>query len=403
MRLTLLPFSTLVSIALALVALASTASAQVVCLRANLDGAQEVPPVPTAATGSAYFLVDRATNTLTYSITYTGLSAMEVGAHFHAGAPGVSGPVKAGLPAGSNKTGSIVYAEADEAAIVGGGWYVNIHSASFGGGEIRGQLLRSDSLVFMRADLDGAQETPPNGSPSKGSAYLLVDTVADSFLYSLTYDALGTMETGAHIHAGAVGVAGPIKLGLPPGATKTGTLSYAAADEGVLLSGGWYFNVHSAAFPGGEIRGQIVVGGTNPTSYCAGKVNSLGCTPTVSFAGLPILSGPDTLTIAATQCINNKNGIFFWGSTPNNVAFLGGTLCVKTPLKRLPPASSGGNPPPATDCSGSYSFFFSHAYMASEGLTAGSTVHGQFWMRDPAHPDGTGVGLSNALYFAILP
>ncbi|MCK6445346.1 MAG: CHRD domain-containing protein [Planctomycetes bacterium] len=389
-------------LATAVLAFASTASAQIVAMRADLDGSQEVPPNPSTATGTAYVLVDRATNTATYSITYTGLSAPENNAHFHAGAVGVSGPVKVGLPLGTNKTGSFSYAEADEATLVNGGWYINIHSNNFVTGEIRGQVLRSDSLVTMRADLDGAQETPPNASTAKGSAYLLIDTVADSFFYSLTFDALSATETNAHIHVGAPGVAGPVKLGLPTGNSKSGVLNYAAADEATLLGGGWYFNVHSGNFPAGEIRGQIVSAASNPSSYCVGKPNSLGCVPSVAFVGLPILSGPDTLTISATQCLNNKNGIFFWGSTPNAVPFSGGTLCVKPPLQRLPPQSSGGNPPPS-DCSGSYSFFFSHAYMASQGLAAGSQVHGQFWMRDPAHPDGTGVALSNALYFAILP
>ncbi|MCC6405969.1 MAG: CHRD domain-containing protein [Planctomycetes bacterium] len=385
-----------------LVALASTASAQVVCMRADLDGLQEVPPNPSTATGTAYVLVDRATNTASYSITFTGLSAPENNAHFHAGPVGVSGGVKVGLPLGANKVGSFVYAEADEATLINGGWYINIHSNNFGSGEIRGQVLRSDSLAFMRADLDGAQETPPNASTAKGSAYLMIDTVADSLFYSLTFDGLSAVEINAHIHAGAVGVAGPVKLGLPTGNSKSGTLSYAAADEATLLGGGWYFNVHSGNFPGGEIRGQIVAGGTNPSAYCVGKTNSKGCVPSVGFTGLPILSGADTFTLSATQCINNKNGIFFWGTVPSAAPFLGGTLCIKPPLKRLPPQSSGGNPPP-NDCSGTYSFFFSHAYMASQGIGAGSQVHGQFWMRDPSHPDGTGVGLSNALYFAILP
>ena len=41
--------------------------------------------------------------------------------------------------------------------------------------------------------------------------------------------------------------------------------------------------------------------------------------------------------------------------------------------------------------------------MASEGLQVGSVIQGQFWMRDPTHPGGTGVGLTNAVTIPILP
>jgi hypothetical protein len=42
---------------------------------------------------------------------------------------------------------------------------------------------------------------------------------------------------------------------------------------------------------------------------------------------------------------------------------------------------------------------FTHAYMASQGLSAGTTIYAQFWMRDPASASNT--GLSNALQIAI--
>jgi hypothetical protein len=41
--------------------------------------------------------------------------------------------------------------------------------------------------------------------------------------------------------------------------------------------------------------------------------------------------------------------------------------------------------------------------MASHGVTAGSLVYCEWWSRDLAHPDGTGVGFSNALQFIVQP
>jgi hypothetical protein len=48
-------------------------------------------------------------------------------------------------------------------------------------------------------------------------------------------------------------------------------------------------------------------------------------------------------------------------------------------------------------------FSFSQAYMTQQGLTSGVSVYAQYWQRDPAHQDGTGVGLTDALEFDIVP
>ena len=110
-------------------------------LTAALDGAQEVPPVPTTGTGTATVTVDTLLNTLTYTITFTGLTSAETDAHIHGFAPvGVPAGVLFPLPLGTPKNGVLAYLEADEASILAGLTYVNIHSVGFPGGEIRGQL-----------------------------------------------------------------------------------------------------------------------------------------------------------------------------------------------------------------------------------------------------------------------
>jgi hypothetical protein len=112
-------------------------------LRASLTEAQEVPPTGATATGEGWFLVDTAANTLTYNITNTALSSAETAAHIHGFAPaGVNAGVLYALPAGTPKTGVINYLESEEIGILTGQTYVNIHSASFPGGEIRGQILQ---------------------------------------------------------------------------------------------------------------------------------------------------------------------------------------------------------------------------------------------------------------------
>jgi len=131
-------------------------------------------------------------------------------------------------------------------------------------------------------------------------------------------------------------------------------------------------------------------------TYCTGKVNSQGCVPTVGTFGVPTAQGPDDFFLTARDVLVGKPGLFFWGTIgPTAVPFLGGTLCVQPPLQRGPVLVSTG---PA-DCEAGYLLHFSHALAEQFGVAPGSVVNGQFWMRDPANADGTGVALSNAVEF----
>jgi hypothetical protein len=219
--------------------------------------------------------------------------------------------------------------------------------------------------------------------------------------YSFTYAMLGSAEQLAHIHGFApAGTPAGIKFNLPLGFHKNGMFSYPAGDEANYLNGLSYFNIHSMTFGGGEIRGQIISGCSNPTSYCTSKINSQGCQATASWTGLPTLGAPDDFHVTCTQVLNNKSGILYWGFNPKSAPFFGGTQCVQSPVIRTPVQNSGGNPPP-DDCSGTYDFHFSDAYMASKALAVGNTIFCEFWYRDPADP--ATVSLSDAVGAEILP
>lgn len=138
----------------------------------------------------------------------------------------------------------------------------------------------------------------------------------------------------------------------------------------------------------------------SPTIYCTAKVNSQGCTPQISTTGVPSLSIADSFRIEATNVINNKFGLLFWGSGSNNSPFLGGTLCVAPPFTRANTMNSSGNAGP-DDCSGTYSIPFDHNYMNFEGLAPGDPVYAQIWSRDPAA--SFGVGLTDAVSFDVVP
>lgn len=399
--------STCLALAATFAALSSApAAAQKLVYTASLDGAQEVPPTASAGTGSATVVIDRDKNTVNYKITYSGLGSAETLAHIHGYAPpGSNAGIVFNLPLGALKIGTWTYAEADEANIIAGLTYINIHTALIGSGEIRGQLvLDTTPTDGLFANIDAAQEVPPTGSAATGNGYFAIDTTANTLTYNISYSGLGSAETLAHIHGPApIGTNAGILFNLPLGTPKTGTWTYPEAQEANILGGQTYVNIHTSLIGSGEIRGQILPVQIS-TPYCKGKVNSQGCTPVIGSTGTPSASaGPDNFFVTCSNNLNNKTGLIFWGFKPANSPLLGGTLCVGAPITRAGAQGSGGTAPPANDCSGTYSFHLSEAYMAANGIDAGDVFYGEWWMRDPAHPDGLGVGFSNALQVIIQP
>lgn len=149
----------------------------------------------------------------------------------------------------------------------------------------------------------------------------------------------------------------------------------------------------------GLVFGSMTIDCPQPgaTTYCQGKVNTEGCTPDLQpDAGLPSVSGGPWL-ITATEMLNNQNGLFFYGLAPANLPFMGGTLCVSSPLTRTGVQGSGGNPPPS-DCSGTMTLDLAATVPAAMTPV---TVYVQAWARDPA--DAFGVSLTNAVEVLVLP
>ena len=111
----------------------------------------------------------------------------------------------------------------------------------------------------MKATLDGKSSVPPNTSAGKGTADIDFDPASKKLSWKLTYSGLSGPATAAHFHgpaaAGAnAGVAVPIP-NTASGSEGSATLTDAQAAD--LVAGRYYVNVHTAANPGGEIRGQV--------------------------------------------------------------------------------------------------------------------------------------------------
>lgn len=136
--------------------LMATASARAATYNYNfgLSGAQENPPVATPATGTAVVLYDDVSNLLQWNVNYSGLVANRTASHFHGPAPvGVNASVRLGIatagPPSGNITGSATISNAFEAELLAGLWYINIHSQTFTGGEIRGQVVPEPASLAL--------------------------------------------------------------------------------------------------------------------------------------------------------------------------------------------------------------------------------------------------------------
>ncbi len=122
------------------------------------------------------------------------------------------------------------------------------------------EISGKQPLVFT-ANLNAAQETPPNNSTAVGTATLLLSPDEQTARVSLSFNGLSSAETAAHIHGPAPpGTAGAILFPLPNSAFTDFLISPSATDVQNLKNGQLYINVHSSNFLNGEIRGQFQTG-----------------------------------------------------------------------------------------------------------------------------------------------
>lgn len=122
-------------------------------------------------------------------------------------------------------------------------------------------------VVELRATINSAQEVPANASTATGTAIMLYDVRANTFDLIVSINGMTNTVTGSHVHEAAAGANGGVvtNLGAEPVYTRSGNsltgnfrnVSY-GGDKLKLLQGGAYLNFHSAQYPGGEVRGQLI-------------------------------------------------------------------------------------------------------------------------------------------------
>jgi hypothetical protein len=219
-----------------------------------LTGTQEVPMTSSTASGSLNATYDKTSNKLDYTITFSGLTPTAM--HFHKAVVGVAGAVEVEVPGPytSGMIGSLTLTDTQETDLLANNWYLNVHSSAFPAGEIRGQVAPEDIVVFSNIALSGKEEVPANASATTGTFNGWYDKTSMMLTYTVTVS--GATPTAMHLHKAAVGANGDVVI---PISGLTGTTTALTADQETdLLAGNYYFNLHTAAFPGGEIRGQLV-------------------------------------------------------------------------------------------------------------------------------------------------
>jgi hypothetical protein len=118
----------------------------------------------------------------------------------------------------------------------------------------------SAATITFSATMSSASEVPPKTSAGTGDALATLDTTTKMLTYTVTFQNLTGPATAAHFHGPAAAGANAgvvVPLGNNPTSPIHGSAKLTDAQIADLRAGKWYVNVHTAANPGGEIRGQV--------------------------------------------------------------------------------------------------------------------------------------------------
>ncbi len=238
----------------------------------SLSPAQETALVTSDANGSAEVTYNKTTKVLDYTVTFNNLSGNPTMGHIHGSAArGANAPVLfpfTGIPSATSGVviGSATLTMAQEQDLLNGLFYFNFHTAAYPAGELRGQIEFYDqSFIVSKKGLPlaGDQEVPAKSVPAVGTGDVSYNKNTKTLSYFVTYSNLSGNPTMGHIHGSAArGANAPVlfpfaKIPASTSGAVSGSAVLTAAQETDLMNGLYYFNLHTAANPGGEIRGQI--------------------------------------------------------------------------------------------------------------------------------------------------
>ncbi|MFG1945339.1 CHRD domain-containing protein [Nonomuraea sp. NPDC048826] len=265
-----------------------------VYLAAALKGANEVPVKGGKAgdrDGSALAVFRIHGNRVDYAVRWHKLTAPS-GFHIHRGQAGQNGEVK--VPFFGQALPGTLHAVKGTVQVKDlrllhriisnpGNWYANLHNGQHAAGAVRAQLYRIHPVELesvlahgfgktLTTRADGRQEVPAAGTKvgdRDGRAGWLVQPEGKRVWFAAAWRRIGS-PVAAHIHRAPRGANGPVvvpffeaKKGLPPGVNGVAGSTPTAPATGRRIWNNpknWYVNLHTKAFPGGAIRGQLYRG-----------------------------------------------------------------------------------------------------------------------------------------------
>ncbi len=243
---------------------------------ASLDGTQAGTASP--AIGHASIVFGLKGDSAVVRVATNGLTGKISAVHLHFGKEGQNGGVALGL---DNTIAT------DSLSLVGGvsispsSWtalmtammsdsiYLNIHTTTNAGGEIRGQLRSSKTLRFdswlNQAAIAAGGGTIAKASTAYGISTLRINNTMDTLMFNMLFHRLTSSVTAAHFHNAEPNASGGVVKDLTVSGnmisgmwTKTdATQPLTGMMLSELLKGNLYFVIHTDSNPGGEIRGQI--------------------------------------------------------------------------------------------------------------------------------------------------
>ena len=384
--------------------LAAPAAADVHVFDAIIDGSQIIPPTNSPGSGWAIATIDDVSGYVHVIGAYQDLLGPVVEMHLHG--PGDGTPNGGTLlyldndggTAGTFEGDGILEAE-DIPPLLKGFGYVNIHTTTHQGGEIRGDL--GPAPVEVPFPLDGDQVVPPVSTAGEAEAVVTIDPDTRQVTVVGSYQGLSSAARGAELRGPArPGENGKLLVTLSVSGGSAGRISGGGQVKNknlpAVLGGGAYLVVQSMLHPDGELRGQVD-DGTLGTGYCTAEANSTGQPGRIQASG-SLVVGDGDLTLSAFGLPPGEMAYFLTSQTSGQVLPLAGSigrLCLAGgPLGRF--VDQAGN-------SGALGSLSIHVDLTRLPLTPPvAALPGDTWNFQCWHRDGSGSNFTDAVSLTFL-